>query len=234
MSRRLITGVLRERLGFDGLIVSDSLQMAGVADTRDSAQSAVDGIKAGLDVLLMPPDPAAARDGLVAAVRTGKLTRHRLEQSAARQIALLLHGAGEKGAPVGSGAPASAALSAGAITVVAGPCEGRIVGDAVQPTGDPDAVAEFTAAAQRAGLAVGGGDSVALIGYGGAGTSADVVVATDTPYPLGSSTAPVKIATFGVTPGAMDALVAVLVGEASAPGTLPVQVAGVERAGCGG
>ena len=61
----------------------------------------------------------------------------------------------------------------------------------------------------------------------------DVVVAMDTPYVLGRSTARrARLATFGETPGAMSALVAVLLGRSSAPGHLPVAVSGVPRSGC--
>jgi beta-N-acetylhexosaminidase len=60
----------------------------------------------------------------------------------------------------------------------------------------------------------------------------DVVVALDTPYALGTSAAPVRIATYGETPGAFDALVSVLLGRSTAPGRLPVDVPGVPRDGC--
>jgi beta-N-acetylhexosaminidase len=73
---------------------------------------------------------------------------------------------------------------------------------------------------------------VALLGYGAGPASADVVVATDTPYPLGSSDAPVLLATFGDGPAPMRALVDVLLGDAPAPGRLPVRVAGLSRNGC--
>jgi beta-N-acetylhexosaminidase len=76
------------------------------------------------------------------------------------------------------------------------------------------------------------GTSVAFTGYGDAGADGEIAVATDTPYVLGSVTAPVRIATYGDTAGAMSALVDVLVGRAKAPGRLPVEVPGVERAGC--
>src|SRR3546814_2485868 len=61
---------------------------------------------------------------------------------------------------------------------------------------------------------------------------ADIVVATDSPYVLGRSSAPVRIATYGDTPGAMKALIGVLTGKATAPGKLPVAVSGVARTGC--
>lgn len=232
MSHRVVTGVLRRDLAFPGLVVTDSLRMAGVADRFDSASAAVTGLRAGNDVLLMPPDPAAARDGIVAAVREGRLPIRRLRQAAARQIALMLH-VEDLGGVGGSAAEASAALSAAAITVVAGPCTGRVVSESVSPVGDPEAVAAFTEAARAGGLAVGGGDTVWLIGRSQTPVTADVAVATDTPYVLENSVAPVRIATYGVTPGAMTALVRVLTGEATAPGLLPVEVPGLTSTGCG-
>ncbi|MFC5041234.1 hypothetical protein [Ornithinimicrobium kibberense] len=57
-------------------------------------------------------------------------------------------------------------------------------------------------------------------------------MALETPYLLAASGAPTKVALYGDTPGAMEALVAVLTGDAPAPGRLPVEVDGVERAGC--
>ena len=60
-----------------------------------------------------------------------------------------------------------------------------------------------------------------------------VVVAMDTPYVLGQSTGrKARIATYSDTPASMRALVAVLLGHATAPGHLPVHVTGVPRAGC--
>ena len=73
---------------------------------------------------------------------------------------------------------------------------------------------------------------MAFTGYGGGPVEAEVAVAVDTPYPLGASVAPVRLATYGVTPGAMSSLVDVLVGRAAAPGQLPVDVPGLERRGC--
>ena len=236
LSRRVVTGLLRDRLGFDGLVTTDALNMEGVAGRFDSARSAVLALRAGNDVLLMPPDPRAARDGIVTAVRESRLTQGRLEQAAIRQVAMLLHQ--EKARPsvvsgAGESEDISRRLSAAAVSVVSGPCRGRLVGPSVQAVGSAEAVARFNRAASRAGLATGGGTTVALVGYGGAATSADVVVSTDTPYVLGSSGAgTAKIALYGDTPGAMRALVDVLVGRATAPGHLPVRVAGVDRTGC--
>ncbi len=293
MSRTLVTDLLRTELGFDGLVVTDSLSMAGVQASYGAARSAVQGLRAGNDVLLMPPSPEAARSAIVAAVRRGTLQRSRLEQAAARQIALLLHQADDgrqrRGRRPGAGRAASRALSTGAVTVVQGPCSGRLVGPAVSPAGDAVAVANFAVAARAAGVTVllrraapaglssaeppperkkresrrafrqrkqawrarerrreaglarfvaaedarlAGGTGIGFSGYGDAPADGEVAVATDTPYVLGAVSAPVRIATFGDTPGAMSALVDVLLGRAQAPGSLPVTVAGVERDGC--
>lgn len=154
LSRAVVTGLLRGELGFGGLVVTDALDMAGVTRGRDPGRTAVQALRAGSDVLLMPPSPAVARSAIVRAVRSGSLPRRRLEQAAARQVALLTHLAGGAGARVGSARSASRSLSAAAVTVVAGECSGRLVGDQVHAYGDPGAVSVFAAAAGRAGLGV--------------------------------------------------------------------------------
>jgi beta-N-acetylhexosaminidase len=236
LSRPVVTGLLRRELGFRGLAVTDAMNMGAVVGRHSTGVAAVRALKAGNDVVLMPPRPAAARDGIVRAVRSGRLSRARLEQAAARQIAALLHQRDLEPALVrkpGTSRQASYRLSAGAATVASGACRGRLVGPAVRASGPSDAVARFNHAARRAGLRTGSGTSVALIGYRGGGRSADVVVTLDTPYALGRSSARVaKVAMYGNTPGAMRALVDVLVGKARAPGRLPVPVSGVQRTGC--
>lgn len=237
-SRPLVTGLLRERLGFGGLVVTDAMEMAAVADRAGSGAAAVRALRAGNDVVLMPVDPAAARAGIVDAVRSGRLPRARLEQAARRMVAALLRTRAERSeSPVGTGEgrAASYRLSAGAVTVVDGPCRGRLVGRSVRATGPDGAVRRFEAAARRAGLRVGaaGRSHVALVGYARGPATADVVVSLDTPYVLGHSAASsARIAVYGDTPGAMRSLVDVLLGRARAPGTLPVPVPGVPRDGC--
>jgi len=235
VSRKVVTGLLRRQLGFRGLVVTDSMQMAGLTDRYGVGEAAVRTLRAGGDLLLMPSDPVAAKRALERAVRDGRLPAARLAEAATRVVAQLMH-VGATRAPdatvIGSHARLSRRASAAAMTVVDGPCTGRLVGDSVSVSGDPTAVERFTTAARAAGLGTGGGDSVALVGYGGGGVNADVVVTTDTPYPLGDSAARVKIAAFGRSPAAMRALVDVLLGRAEAPGRLPVPVDGVARRGC--
>ena len=130
LSRAVITGELRDRLGFDGLVVTDALDMAGVAARFSSGQAAVRALAAGADVVLMPPSPRAARDGIVRAVEDGRLSSDRLVQAATRQVALLLHqrAAGTTPRPPGSGRAVAARWSAAAVTSVAGPCRGQARG----------------------------------------------------------------------------------------------------------
>ena len=84
--------------------------------------------------------------------------------------------------------------------------------------------ARFAAAARAAGITLGAGPLVSLIGYGGAPAGGDIAVALDAPWPLARSSAPTKVALYGRTPGAFKALLAVLAGKAAAPGKLPAAV----------
>jgi beta-N-acetylhexosaminidase len=237
LSRKVITGQLRERLGFDGLVVTDALNMQAVADRYGSARAAVRTLQAGADVVLMPPSPRDARDGIVRAVREGRLSSERLVQAATRHVALLLHQKARptKPKPAGSSRAVSARWSAAAITSVAGPCAGRLVGRRVRLAGDAAGLLRPHLA--RASVKVvtkknAKATVVRVLGYGDPAGPGDVVVALDRPYVLGASRAKVKLATYGSTPGALSAVTNVLLGKASAPGRLPVRVGGVARTGC--
>ena len=235
LSRRVITGELRKRLGFDGVVLTDAMNMGAIVDEYGAAEAAVMTVKAGSDLVLMPADTQGAVQALADAIRSGEIPKRQARDSAARTVALLLH---EDARPEPSGGPgehrrASLAASKSAVTVVDGPCSGALVDGAVRPVGDADAVAAFTATAKQAGLKVGGGSTVAFVGWGGSSASGDIVVTTDTPYALADSSATkAKVALYGETPEAMRALVAVLRGDAKAPGRLPVPVDGVPREGC--
>ncbi|GAA2338704.1 glycoside hydrolase family 3 protein [Streptomyces cuspidosporus] len=88
LSRAIITGVLRHELGFEGVVVTDSLGMAGVRKKYGDDRVPVLALKAGADQLLNPPDLPAARDGVRRAVRDGELTEARLDQSVRRILEL--------------------------------------------------------------------------------------------------------------------------------------------------
>lgn len=86
LSHRILTGVLRERLGFAGLIVTDALDMGGVKGALPPEEVAVQALLAGADVLLMPPDPLAARAAVAAAVRNGRVPAARLDAAVRRVL----------------------------------------------------------------------------------------------------------------------------------------------------
>jgi len=81
----ILTGILRDSLGFRGMIVTDALNMAGVAD-RYGAEAGVRAFLAGADLLLQPADPRAAIDAMVRAVGRGEITPERLDRSVRRVL----------------------------------------------------------------------------------------------------------------------------------------------------
>ncbi len=83
-SERITTGTLRGELGFEGLVVTDSLDMAGVAARYSPAEVAVRSVLAGSDLLLAPPDPDAALAGLRQAVASGRLPMARIDEAVTR------------------------------------------------------------------------------------------------------------------------------------------------------
>ncbi|MGH7150674.1 MAG: glycoside hydrolase family 3 protein, partial [Planctomycetota bacterium] len=84
LSPRAIADLLRSRMGFDGLVVSDALDMGGVTERFSPGEAAVRAVRAGNDVLLMSPDPAAAIDAVVRAVESGEIPAERIDRSVER------------------------------------------------------------------------------------------------------------------------------------------------------
>lgn len=87
LSPAILTGLLRGDMGFKGIIVTDALEMGGIAQGYSSGEAAVLALEAGADALVMPPDPDAAVKAILAAVQSGRLTRARLDESVARLLA---------------------------------------------------------------------------------------------------------------------------------------------------
>ncbi|KES04979.1 beta-N-acetylhexosaminidase [Streptomyces toyocaensis] len=84
LSPAILQGVLRDELGFDGVIVTDALNMAGVRTKYGDDRVPVLALKAGADQLLFPPDIDVAYNGVLAAVRSGEISEARLEESVLR------------------------------------------------------------------------------------------------------------------------------------------------------
>jgi beta-N-acetylhexosaminidase len=87
LSRNVLTGLLRDELGFKGLVVTDAMEMKAVTSLYPSSEAAVRAVEAGADVLLMPTDPDACIRGIEAAVRSGRISRARINQSVLRILA---------------------------------------------------------------------------------------------------------------------------------------------------
>ncbi|MFE6407722.1 glycoside hydrolase family 3 protein [Streptomyces sp. NPDC057837] len=88
LSRPILTGILRERLGYDGVVVTDSLGMEGVRTKYGDGRVPVLALKAGVDQLLNPPDLDLAWNAVLTAVREGELTEARLDESVLRILRL--------------------------------------------------------------------------------------------------------------------------------------------------
>ncbi|MFD9353326.1 glycoside hydrolase family 3 protein [Streptomyces sp. NPDC060031] len=88
LSRPIVTGILRERLGFRGVVVTDALDMAGVRQKYGDDRVPVLALKAGCDQLLNPPDLGLAVRSVLAAVESGELSRARIEESVLRILEL--------------------------------------------------------------------------------------------------------------------------------------------------
>lgn len=90
LSRQLVTDLLREDMGFDGLVITDALNMGAITEQYSSAEAAVAALNAGVDMLLMPADFQAAYDGVMAALENGELTEERIDESVRRILEIKL------------------------------------------------------------------------------------------------------------------------------------------------
>lgn len=89
LSKPILTGLLRDELHYRGVIVTDALGMGG-ANVFPPEEIPVMALEAGVDQLLMPPDLQLAIDSVKAAVQSGRLTEHRIDQSVLRILLLKL------------------------------------------------------------------------------------------------------------------------------------------------
>ena len=90
LSKPILTGVLRKQLGFRGVIVTDGLEMAAVRKKYGDAEVAVRAIEAGVDQLLLPPAPQVQFNAVLDAVRSGRISERRIDESLLRILLLKL------------------------------------------------------------------------------------------------------------------------------------------------
>jgi len=84
LSFNILTGLLRKELGYEGLVVTDAMDMGGITVRFAPGEAAVRAFTAGADALLMPPVPDAAFDALRDAVNSGRISHARLDESVRR------------------------------------------------------------------------------------------------------------------------------------------------------
>jgi len=86
-SSYLLKDILRGKLGFEGVVITDALEMGAITKYYTSEETAVNSILAGADMLLAPQNLSEAYNGLIKAVRSGKITEERINESAQRILA---------------------------------------------------------------------------------------------------------------------------------------------------
>jgi beta-N-acetylhexosaminidase len=244
-SSKVLVELLRTKLGYGGVVVTDALNMEP-AKRWAAGEAAVRAFLAGNDLLLMPPDLAEAKAGLLTALASARIPRERLLTSVVRILALKLRlaAATPPVANVLASSPhrdAALAVAAAAVTVLKGSCAGPFITGPVRVTasgGRSQQASWLTAALKAQGISVvgSGGQRIHLVGYAdGAGDlagDAAITVAMDTPFLLRSAVSAARLATYSSTQVSMQALAAVLAGKATPTGRSPVEVAGLPRSTC--
>jgi len=84
LSPDILQGILRKDLGYDGVIITDALEMGAIANTYSTNEACILALEAGADILLCVKDYRSAVDAIVAAVESGRLTESRLDESLRR------------------------------------------------------------------------------------------------------------------------------------------------------
>ncbi|MCM1174073.1 MAG: glycoside hydrolase family 3 protein [Blautia sp.] len=84
LSKTVVTGVLRGELGFDGVVITDALNMSAITEYYTPEEAAILAVEAGADMILMPEDFEAAYSGLLTAVQEGTISEERIDESLKR------------------------------------------------------------------------------------------------------------------------------------------------------
>jgi beta-N-acetylhexosaminidase len=251
MSPAVLTGLLRDRLGYHGVVVTDSLSMAGARQKYGAPQAAVRAVRAGADQLLMPPNLAQAHAAVLSAVRSGAISGRRLDESVTRILWLKaqrgLFGDVQVDPEraeriIGSQAHRAVArrVAEHSITLVRNkggllPLRGRTV-HVTGPRGQ-ELAAALRGRGARVAASAADADIVVLTTLdGGAATAGRiaalggkpvVVAALGRPYDLAyAGAAQASLATYSSSAVSLNALAGVLTGQVRPVGRLPVEVRG--------
>ena len=84
LSEKVVTGILRGELGYDGLVITDALNEKAIADYHSSAEAAILALRAGCDMILCPENFEEAYNGVLAAVQDGTISQERIDDALRR------------------------------------------------------------------------------------------------------------------------------------------------------
>ena len=90
VSGTMITDVLRQDMGYQGIVITDAMNMGAITGQYSSSEAAVRAIAAGVDIILMPENFREAYQGVLNAVADGTLTEERIDESVKRILAVKL------------------------------------------------------------------------------------------------------------------------------------------------
>lgn len=90
LSKKAVTGWAREKLQYQGILITDAMSMGAISDNYQPAEAAVKAIQAGIDILLDPKDFDAAYQGVLAAVKSGEISQEQVNQAVTRIVATKL------------------------------------------------------------------------------------------------------------------------------------------------
>ncbi|MUL39971.1 glycosyl hydrolase [Streptomonospora sp. PA3] len=258
LSPDVVQGILREELGYDGIVTTDALNMEGVRQTHSDGEVAVRAVLAGADQLLMPPDPQAAFDALRTAVDEGRITTERLDRSVLR----ILTAKARRGLfDAGAASPAAAAQAVGteehraaardladdSVTLLRNSggvlplAEGATVsvtGSGAEEIGAGLEELGYTVTADPASADVavvgtldarGDAEQRSLVASAGSSGTPVVVVAQGNPYDIAElEGVDGYLATYSAVDASRAAAARVLAGEVSPSGKLPVGIPGTD------
>ena len=90
LSKTMITEVLREQMGYDGIVITDAMNMGAIVQSYSSAEAAIRTIQAGSDIVLMPADFNSAYQGVMQAIESGSIPTDRIDESVRRILKVKL------------------------------------------------------------------------------------------------------------------------------------------------
>lgn len=91
LSEKIIKGILRKQLGYEGIIITDDMTMKAIVNTFEIGEAAVSAVKAGNDIVLVAHDYAnviKAKDAILQAVKTGEISQQRIDESVNRILSI--------------------------------------------------------------------------------------------------------------------------------------------------